>query len=182
MPSLAVITWVPFPEKVKKKKSFGVLEKKVKFQEALTSLGNTWEVTLEMFTAIQGFICAIYVSTKKTINEVRFDLLYQNYQNQNKIVDMSTLPPCERILFLHVKRVNYIASICKKANVAKLVLPPITDHGWNEDESLTWASEIFPEEVEETLFDDDHIDDSGESDDEEDIWLCTVLFGFTMYC
>ena len=130
-----------------KKKSFGVLEKKVKFQEALTSLGNTWEVTLEMFTAIQGFIRAIYVSTKKTINEVRFDFLYQNYQNQNKIVDMSTLPPCERILFLYVKRVNYIASIWKKANVAKLVLPPITDYGWNEDESLTWASEIFPEEV-----------------------------------
>ena len=88
-----------------------------------------------------------FVSTKKTINEVRFDFLYQNYQNQNKIVDMSTLPPCERILFLYVKRVNYIASIWKKANVAKLVLPPITDYGWNEDESLTWASEIFPEEV-----------------------------------
>ena len=125
------------------------MEKKVKFQEALTSLGNTWEVTPEMFTAIQGFICAIYGSTKKTINEVRFDLFHQKYQNQNKIVDMSTLLPCERVLFLHVKRANYIASIWKKANVAKPVLSPITDNGWNEDGSLTWISEIFPEEVEE---------------------------------
>ena len=87
---------------------------------------------------------------------------------------MSTLPPCERVLFLHVKRANYIASIWKKANVAKSVLPPITDHGWNEDGSLTWTSEIFAEEVEEILFDDefdtnDYIDDSGESDNEEDI-------------
>ena len=37
-----------------------------------------------------------------------------------------------------------------------------------------WRSEIFPEEVEEILFDDefdnsDFIDDSGESNDEEDI-------------
>ena len=36
-----------------------------------------------------------------------------------------------------VKCVNYIASIWKKTNVAKPVLPPITDHGWNEDGSLT---------------------------------------------
>ena len=127
-----------------------------------------------MFTVIQGFICAIYGSTRKTINEVRFDLFHQNYQNQNKIVDMSTLPPCERVLFLYVKRANYIASIWKKANVAKPALPPITDHGWNEDGSLTWTSELFPEEVQEILFDDefdinDYIDDSGESDDEEDI-------------
>ena len=156
-----------------KKKCFVVLEKKIKFQEALTSLGNTWEVTPEMFTAVQGFICAIYGSTKN-INEVRFDLFYQKYQNQNKIVDMSTLPPCERVLFLHVKRPNYIASIWKKANVAKPVLPPVTDHGQNEDGNLTWTSEVFPEEVEEILFDDefgtnDYIDDSGESDDKEDI-------------
>ena len=138
-----------------------------------------------MFTAIQRFICAIYGSTKKTFNEVRFDLVYRKYQNQNKIVDMSTLPPGERVLFLHVKRVNYIASIWKKANVAKPALPPIAGHGWNG--SLTWTSEIFPEEVEEILFDDefdtnDYIDDRGESDDEKDIWLSPVLFSITMYC
>ena len=87
---------------------------------------------------------------------------------------MSALPPCRRVLFLHVKRANYIASISKKANVAKPVFPIITDHGRNEDGSLTWTSEIFPEEVDEILLDDefhtdDYVDDSGESDDEEDI-------------
>ena len=127
-----------------------------------------------MFTAIQGFIWTIFGSTKKTINKVRFDLFYQKYQNQNKIVDILTLRPCKRVLFLHVKCTNYIASIWKKANVAKPVLPPITDDGWNEDGSLTWTFEIFPEEVEEISFDNDfdtndYIDDSWESDDEEDI-------------
>ena len=87
---------------------------------------------------------------------------------------MSTLPPCERFLFLHVKRANYIASIWKKANVAKPVLPPVTDHDWNEDGNLTWTSEIFPEEVGEILFDDEfdtnyYTDDSWGSDDKEDI-------------
>ena len=84
-----------------------------------------------MFTAINKFICVIYGSTKKTINEVRFDLFYQKYQYQNKTVDMSTLPPCERVLFLHVKSANYIALMWKKASIAILVLPPIIDHGWN---------------------------------------------------
>ena len=140
-----------------------------------------------MFTAIQRFICAIYGSTKETINEVTSDLFYQKYQNQSKIVYMSTLPPCKWVLFPHVNRPDCITSIWKKANVAKPVLPPITGHGWNEDRSLTWTSEIFPEEVEEILFNDefdtiDYIDDSEESDDEEDIRLSPVLFDFTMYC
>ena len=74
----------------------------------------------------------------------------------------------------------------KKANVAKPVFPPITDHGWNEDGSLTWTSEIFPEVVGEILFDEefdnnDYVDDSGESEDVEDIWLGPVLFSFTVY-
>ena len=69
-------------------------------------------------------------------------------------------------LFLHVKRVNFIASIWKQETQQR--------NGWNEDGSLTWTSDIFPEEVEEILFDDefdtnDYIDDRGESDDEEDI-------------
>ena len=65
----------------------------------------------------------------------------------------------------------------------KPVLPLFADHGWNENGSLTWTSEIFLEEVEEILLNDEfdtigYIDDSGESDDEEDIRLSPVLFGF----
>ena len=68
-----------------------------------------------------------------------------------------------------------------------LALPPITAHGWNKDETLTWTYEIFPKEVEEILFDDesdtdDCIYDSRENDYEEDAWLSHMLFGFKMYC
>ena len=73
---------------------------------------------------------------------------------------------------MHHLWIYYTASIWKKANVAKPALPPIAGHGWNG--SLTWTSEIFPEEVEEILFDDefdtnDYIDDREESDDEDNI-------------
>ena len=56
-------------------------------------------------------------------------LFYQKYQNQDDMIDMSTLPPCKQVVFLNVKRANYIALIWKKANVAKPVLPRIPDHG-----------------------------------------------------
>ena len=54
-----------------------------------------------------------------------------------------------------------------------LALPPITAHGWNKDGTLTWTYKIFPEEVEEILFNDksdtnDCIYGSRENDDEED--------------
>ena len=102
------------------------------------------------------------------------------------MVDISTLWPCKQVFFLNVKRANYIALICKKANVAKPVLPRIPDHGWNEYGSLTWTSKIFPEEVEEILFEEEfdsnhYIDDNRESEGEEDIWLSPALFSFTMY-
>ena len=156
------------------KKMFWGIREETKIPRSLNLTGSTWEVTPEMFTAIQQFICAIYGSTKKNINEVGFDFFYQKYQNQNKILVMSTLPLCEGVSFLHVERANYIASIWKKANVAKPALPPFTDNGWNKDGCLTWISDIFSQEVEKILFDDefdnnDYIDDSGESDDEEDI-------------
>ena len=91
----------------------------------LRSLNLTWYHMgpSEMFTAIQNFICAIYGSKKKTINEIRLCLFYQKHQSQNKILDISTLPPCELVLFLHVKRANYIASIWKKSKCSKACLP-----------------------------------------------------------
>ena len=113
-------------------------------------------------------------------------LFYQKHQNQDNMVDISTLWPCKQVFFLNVKRANYIALIWKKANVAKPLLPPITDHGWNEYGSLTWTSKTFPEEVGEILFDkefdsNDYIDDNRESEGKEDIWLSPALFSFTMY-
>ena len=86
---------------------------------------------------------------------MKFDSISLITNTKNKIVDMSTLPPCRRVLFLDDKRANYIASIWKKATVAKPVPSTITDHGRNEDGSLTWTSEIFPEEVEEISFADE---------------------------
>ena len=113
-------------------------------------------------------------------------LFYQKHQNQDNMVDISTLWPCKQVFFLNVKRANYIALICKKTNVAKPVLPRIPDHGWNEYGSLTWTSKIFPEEVEEILFDgefdsNDYIDNNRESESEKDIWLSPVWLSFTMY-
>ena len=55
------------------KKMFWGIREETKIPRSLNLTGSTWEVTPEMFAAIQRFIFATYGSTKKTINEVRFD-------------------------------------------------------------------------------------------------------------
>ena len=87
---------------------FWGIREESKIPKSLTSLGSAWEVTPELFTAIQKFICAIYGSIKKTINEVRFDLFYQKYQNQNKngstTMRASLVSPCVPTILLQFEK------------------------------------------------------------------------------
>ena len=41
---------------------------------------------------------------KKDVNEVRFVKYYSKYHNENKIVDISTHPPCRAVLLLLSKK------------------------------------------------------------------------------
>ena len=114
-----------------KKRCFEVLVKKSKYQNALALLGNTWDLSEEVFDSIQQFICQMYCLSKKDVNEARYDMFYKKYQSHNKIVDMSTLPPCKATLKLHVLRSLYIATIWKRSIVSKPVLPDMREFGWN---------------------------------------------------
>ena len=64
---------------------------------------------------------------KKDVNEVRSLKCHSKYQNENKIVDISTHPPCRTVLLLLCKRTNYV--VWKRSLEANFDLPSITDHG-----------------------------------------------------
>ena len=64
---------------------------------------------------------------KKDVNEVRFVKYYSNYQNKNKIVDISTLPSCRSVLLLYSKRANDVTCIWKIWLEAKFEVPCIAD-------------------------------------------------------
>ena len=46
----------------------------------------------------------------KTVNPGRAEIFSGKHAHEKKIIDSSTLPPCESTLPLHVKRANYCQS------------------------------------------------------------------------
>ena len=91
---LGMIMWASLSKMVKKTTCFLASrdESKIRRNPNLTwhHIGsNVWKVT-----AIHSSICTIY-GYKKKIIKVRCDIFYPKHQNQNKIVNMSTLTSCE---------------------------------------------------------------------------------------
>ena len=73
---------------------FKILQGSPKFQSTFATLGNDLNISDDLLTKLEGFICHICNMRKKDVNEVRFVKYYNKYQNENKVVDISTLLPC----------------------------------------------------------------------------------------
>ena len=101
------------------------------------------------------------------MNEVRFVKYRSKYQNENKIVDISTLPPCRSVLLLHSKRANYITCVGKEAlkQMLNFQVHQITDESVN----ICWIEEPFPKDIEEILISENEVnDEEGKSDNKGD--------------
>ena len=76
-------------------------------------------------------------------------------------------------LLLHSKRSNYISRIWRQTSVAEMDIQDPKEHGWNEDFTLKWHDEAYPQDVTELLSKNE---ESGEDDidsDDESL-LCLV--------
>ena len=65
------------------------------------------------------------------------------------------IPPCKSSLRLHILRTNCVASIWKNTHRATINIPDVTEHGWNDDGTIEWIQEAFPENITEFLMDED---------------------------
>ena len=45
-------------------------------------------------------------------------------------VDLSRLPPCRRVLYPHIKRVDHRVGQWKRSHITIYEMPLVTDHGW----------------------------------------------------
>ena len=81
--------------------------------EAISQLGETWNVSEDQLCLIEKFVCCLYNSRKHSMNNARFELFMKKFVHENKIINISTLPPCQSSLFLHIRRAKYIAKIWK---------------------------------------------------------------------
>ena len=149
------------------------MENDSRFKAAFSQLGSSWELSDDTYDALQSFVIKLY-GTKKvaTVDEARYKIFKKKYDNEEKTVDMSVLPPCESVFRLHCERENYLAAIWKRANMSQPFYPDAVHYGWNTDKSILWVNDIFPDEIETILLDsrydpDDVNDAHGDSEDEE---------------
>ena len=72
----------------------------------------------ETFSTTEHFVCTIYGKPKlKSVNESRLDIFLKKYRSKSKDevincvrkLDGSSLPPCSRVVWQKVMRINYIA-------------------------------------------------------------------------
>ena len=130
-----------------------------RFIQCLNEFGNTWVLSEEMKMTLELFVCKLFSSKKISVDEVRLQMFTKKHVIQNKVIDLSVLPPCQSSLLLHMDRANYVAALWKHSMHATIDSPEIWDHGWNVDGSINWVEQVFPEDVIEIIMDNYDSDD-----------------------
>ena len=151
-----------------------IVEKYPRFVSNFTSLGLLWELEEELADALEEYICLLYGSRKKKVNDGRREIFERKHVNQRKVIDISHFPPCRSTLLLHSKRANVIAKIWNSSHEPMLEEPDFTHNGWNSSLEICWMDEAIPRDMNrillEPLYDADGDIDCGldEESDEQD--------------
>ena len=119
------------------------------------SLGCSWNLQDNVFNGLEEYICYLYRFRKKDINYVRHELFQRTCFQDNKLIDLSLLPPCQSKLKLHASRANVFAKIWRSINETNVDIPDATLEGWDENIQIHWLNNAFPENVIDILMDPD---------------------------
>ena len=163
-------------------KPLKIIQKNPKFQAALADLGKTWELSDELGDAMEEFTCAIYGRQRvKSTDKLRHILITEKCKSTDgeiqvdKNIELSSIPPCSRVLKQHIRRANYQTAIWRLADVAEPDVPSSTDgHGWTMHnghlEPLWFEGDAVPPA---TVLDGEQIESS---DDDEFVGYCHPEF------
>ena len=96
------------------------------------------------------------------------------YENNNKIIDLSLLPPCRDVLVLHIMRAAYVANVWRNSDVGCQQLQLIEYNGWNRSAEIRWieVEKAFPTDIAsllatEVVEDEEFAQIDEDSEDEE---------------
>ena len=124
-------------------------------------------------TVLEENVCYLYSHRIKSVNTVRYKMFEKKLSREKKSVDLASIPPCQSVLSLHVKRANIVASIWRNDGINQVEIP--NDCGWDSEGNIIWIEKAFPSSVEDILFDEMY-DSEGfeqyedvESDDETQV-------------
>ena len=74
-------------------------------------------------------------------------MFHKKYMKENKVIDLSLLPPCKDTLVRHIRRANTISSIWKKSINSNIEIPDLSTCGWTTSGDIDWLGESFPENI-----------------------------------
>ena len=155
--------------------SWKLLEKHHIFLQTFARLGENLTTSESLINSLEEFVCLLYGSSRyKKVNDLRFHLFRMKYENNNKIIDLSLLPPCRDVLVLHIMRAAYVANVWRNSDVGCQQLQLIEYNGWNRSGEIRWieVEKAFPTDIAsllatEVVEDEEFAQIDEDSEDEE---------------
>ena len=94
---------------------------------------------MNYFSHLEEFICTLYGYKEKNVNKVRWLKFRDKHTKQNKVIDMSALPPCEETLKLRSVRANYVAKMWRSSLQSNINAPNFSSYGWDSEGTIEWV-------------------------------------------
>ena len=114
-----------------KAQALKLLKKNTGSQEALTELGQEWDLPPELMDKLEEFTCLLY-STNTVTTKVN-DLRYQLFCSRRAEIESHQLPPCRNCLVKHAKRANYQVAIWKRCLQQDPQVQSPVGRGWKTE-------------------------------------------------
>ena len=102
----------------------------------------------------------------KICERSQMEIVREKHKRENKIADLSSLPPCQEVLRYHCQRANYVAYIWRNSFQLTIQLEDVENHGWFQSGDIFWFNVAFPDDIEDMLCLDIE-DDENDSECEE---------------
>ena len=105
---------------------------------------------------LERFVCFLYGHPRQeSVNEARRKVFWQKFNKDEKIIDLSLMPPCESNLHHHIMRSNYVAYLFRRADRLMMHLEKSDRHGWDTEGKVVWSDICYPDDINELLLDEE---------------------------
>ena len=141
-----------------------------RYFKVFSDLGNTWVPSANLQSDLETFVCLLFGSKRiKKVNDLRHHLYKKKFEGQEeKVIDLSLLPPCSDSLQLHIFRSAYVARRWRLSIQSNFEEPDKKHHGWNDDGRIQWVRKAFPSDVELLLVDEAEERNNSEGTENDD--------------
>ena len=124
-----------------KKTRWSILQKYPQFLDVFMELGTDWEPNEHIIAQLEEYVCKLFGQKKvRCVSIARQQIFWEKYDKDNRISDLSLLPPYKDRLHLHIQRAYYVCRLWKLSCSAMVMIPTPTLHGWTENMDVMWVA------------------------------------------